>query len=151
LRQTSTTASTPSTIPVDQAAKGMESVKSFARRHASLPKSINLDGLKQYTQILTVAVWAVNCCGLFILFISLCVLESKVPAFSIGLLWWTLCVHLGCSGVWSLKIFAPAQYRCWSRHLEALQPLEFMSAILMMLLCDRSVQIAGWGSVWTAS
>jgi hypothetical protein len=127
----------------------MDSAKKVTFRSFSFPERIDVDELKQHGALITHALWGVNCCGLFILFISLCILGSKVPVSSIGLLWWSLFLHLGVSVVWSMRIFAPARCQCWSSELAALQPFEFMSAVLMMLLCDSAVQMSAESSVWT--
>lgn len=135
----------------------MESVKRVTFRNVSFPRPQDIDqeGIKQHikrnAKHLKWVFWAINCLGMVILFVSLCVLASKAPASSIGLLWWTFFVHLGITALWSMEIFAPERTQCWSEELEALQSFKIISPTLLMLLCDRAAQISAWAPVWNST
>lgn len=121
----------------------MESAKKAVTfRNISLPRGVELGDISQHVKVLRIGLFGLNACGLFILFLSLCVLSSKVPAVSTGFLWWILVFHFGISAAWGLGTFAPE--RC-SRHLESLQLFKLISAVLLMLLCDRASQFSHIG------
>eukprot|EP00892_Ulva_mutabilis_P004736 jgi/Ulvmu1/2634/UM014_0086.1 len=101
-------------------------------------------GDSQAARVLYITAWTLHFCGVIIFFVSLCALESRNSSSSTSLLWWTLLFH--CAS-FPFMLLGRA-FRAWFD----LQPLLSISGMLLMLSCDRAVQLKGaQGNVETAA
>lgn len=86
--------------------------------------------------ICRLAGWILNFLGLFTFFVSLCVLESKLNSNGTGLLWWTLLFHSAVCAIWLSRTFG----KC-AAIIPDINPLRCISATLLMVSCDRAIQL----------
>lgn len=80
--------------------------------------------------------WILNFLGLFIFFVSLCVLESKLNSQATGLLWWTLLFHSAVCAIWLSRSFGK-----FSAIKADIDTLRCVSVTLLMVSCDRAIQL----------
>lgn len=80
--------------------------------------------------------WTLNFCGLFIFFASLCALESKIDSRATGMLWWTLLFHSAVCALWLARCYGST-----SAMKADIEPFRYISATLLMVSCDRAVQL----------
>lgn len=127
-------------MPADDLADSVSSAtwKSRLQQHfkflTAVPERLTSSpGRPQTEKCVYVMAWTLNFCGLFVFFVSLCALESRINNSSVSLLWWTLFFHCGVCA-----FLLPGRAHSG---LADLQPLLCISAMLLMLSCDRAVQL----------